>query len=105
MAATYRAPTGGSQGLLTPFLARGWNGWNTEVQVQNLGDVSAIVSMQLHGPDGTLSRTVSNVVRAGASHRFNLSEIEGLPDQWSGSAVLTSKPPQPLAAVVNQARS
>jgi hypothetical protein len=102
VAMTYRAFNEGAPTLSVPYLARRADGWSTGVQVQNLGSAASTVALQIRAPDGSLVVTPSQSVPPGDSRTFYLPAIEGVNDGWRGSGVITSSPPQPLGAIINE---
>jgi hypothetical protein len=102
VAMTYRAFNEGTPTLAVPYLARRADGWSTGVQVQNLGTVTSTVALQIRAPDGSLVVANSQSVPPGDSRTFYLPGIEGVNDGWHGSGVITSSPPQPLGAIINE---
>src|SRR5581483_9653560 len=102
VATTYRAFGSGSATLAIPSLARNADGWTDGVQVQNLGTSQSQVTIELRSEDGSLARSTAASVPAGGSTTFYLPALDGLPDGWRGTGVISSSPPVPLGAIVNQ---
>jgi hypothetical protein len=97
--------TDGAPVLSVPSLARrAESGWSTGVQVQNLGTATTNVAFRLRGPDGGEVRSVVESVPAGDSRTFYLPGMEGINDGWRGAGTLTSDPPEPLGAIINETR-
>lgn len=103
VAMTYRAFNDGTATLSAPYLSRRADGWSTGVQVQNLGTAATTVMLQIRSPDGSLVTASSQSVPPDDSRTFYLPAIEGVADEWRGSGVITSSPPQPLGAIINEA--
>jgi len=82
--------------LYAPVLMRNFYGFNTSVQVQNIGAGST--SVTIHYSNGT-SKTQS--LAAGAGYLFTQGNDTALPSTWIGSAYITSTS-QNIVAVVNQ---
>src|SRR6185503_1345141 len=70
VAMTYRALGEGAPTLSAPYLSRGHEGWATGAQIQNLGSEPTTVSLQLRNEDGTLLRTLSELVPPTGSRTF-----------------------------------
>jgi hypothetical protein len=104
VAMTYRAfnDNEGAPTLAVPYLARRDNGWSTGVQVQNLGTATTTVTLQIRAPDGSVVTSPSQSVQVDGSATFYLPAIEGVNDGWHGAGVVSSSPPQPLGAIVNE---
>jgi hypothetical protein len=72
------------------------------VQVQNLGTATTTVTLQIRAPDGSVVTSPSQSVQVDGSATFYLPAIEGVNDGWHGAGVVSSSPPQPLGAIVNE---
>lgn len=84
--------------LYAPNLMRGFYGFNTSVQVQNLDASSQTVT--IHFQNGT-SQTSPSLAQ-GEGHLFTQGNNASLPSGWIGSAYLTSSGSGNIIAVVNQ---
>jgi hypothetical protein len=104
VAMTYRALSDSAPSLVMPYMARNDGGWNTGLQVQNMGSEATTVYVLLQDDAGVLVQRASAPVPPGASRTFYLPAIEGLPEGWRGSAAVMSSPAQPLGAIVNETR-
>jgi hypothetical protein len=104
VAMTYRALETGGETVSAPYLVRNVDGWSTGLQVQNLGTEATTVSVQLRQNSGSLDLMLRSQIPPGESRTFYLPAIDGLPDGWIGSGVVTAAPLQPLAAIVNETR-
>jgi len=104
VAMTYRAFNNNEGGptLSVPYLSRRDNGWSTGVQVQNLGSATTTVTLQIRNPDGSVAVAPSQQVTADGSATFYLPSIDGVNDGWHGAGTVSSSPPQPLGAIVNE---
>ena len=98
---TYEGFSGADSGttLYAPVLMRSFYGFDTSVQVQNIG--SGTTSVTIHYSNGT-SDTQS--VAGGVGYLFTQGNNTGLPTDWLGSAYITSDP-ENIVAVVNQANT
>ncbi len=103
VAMTYRAFNEGAPTLSVPYLSRRADGWSTGVQVQNLGALTTTVALQIRSPDGSLVTTSSQSIPPDDSRTFYLPAIDGVPDGWRGAGVISSSPPEPLGAIINEA--
>jgi hypothetical protein len=104
MAMSYDAPTGGASTLYAPLVYRGYAGWNSGVQVQNLGTARTTVTMTFYGLDGVAAATLRQDVESEASLTAYLPAVDGLPRAFIGSVVATSTGDQPIAAIVNHVK-
>jgi hypothetical protein len=104
VAMTYRTLDKGDPTVSAPYMARNAEGWSTGLQVQNLGSEATTVTVQLRQSTGSLTLSLNESVPAGESRTFYLPGLQGIPDGWSGAAVASASPPQPLGAIVNQTR-
>jgi len=102
VAMTYRAFSEGAATLSAPSLSRRANGWSTGVQVQNLGFATTTVVLQIRSPDGSLVTASSQSIPPDDSRTFYLPAIEGVADEWHGAGVISSSPPEPLGAIINE---
>lgn len=82
--------------LYTPVLMRGFYGFNTSVQVQNVGTSSTSVTI-LYSNGTSKTQTLAG----GAGYLFTQGNDTGLPASWIGSARITSTVSN-IVAVVNQ---
>ncbi|NLE43612.1 MAG: hypothetical protein GX620_02725 [Chloroflexi bacterium] len=82
--------------LYTPVLMRGFYGFNTSVQVQNIGAGSSLVEITYS--NGVKS---SRTIAGGDGFLFTQQNETRLPASWIGSAVITSAS-EDIVAVVNQ---
>ena len=102
VAMTYRAFNEGATSLSVPYLSRRADGWSTGVQVQNLGQATTTITLQIRSPDGSLVTAPTDSVAPDNSRTFYLPSIDGVSDGWHGAGVISSSPPQPLGAIVNE---
>lgn len=82
--------------LYAPVLMRGFYGFDTSVQVQNVG--SGSTSVTIHYSNGASD---TQTVAAGEGYLFTQGNEGDLPTNWIGSAYLTSTA-ENIVAVVNQ---
>jgi len=82
--------------LYAPVLMRGFYGFDTSVQVQNIGSGSTDVAILY---SNGVSQTQS--LAAGGGYLFTQGNETGLPANWIGSAVISSTA-ENVVAVVNQ---
>ena len=100
-AVSYPAPSAGVSPALVPFVLRNYRGWSTGIQVQNLGSAPTTVNVtyqRLNGPGGAVE---SASVPPGASTIFYQPANQQLPDDFLGTAFVTSSTGAPLAILVN----
>lgn len=104
ISSVYELLTGGEPQRFVPRLLRGVDGRNTGLQVQNLGDAPAEITITYRSPVGTVLARQDDVIGSRASRAYYQPSVSGLPDGFIGSAVIVSNNGQPLAAVVNEVR-
>jgi hypothetical protein len=104
ISSVYELLASGETQRFVPRLLRGVDGRNTGIQVQNLGDVPAEISISYRAPSGAELTTQTDVIEPRGSRTFYQPAIAGLPDGFAGGAVIVSLNGQPLAAVVNEVR-
>ena len=100
---TYEGFTSGSQAVWAPLLMRQYQGWNSGIQIQNLGNVVASVRVTYTTRSAFESLTSTTMsIAPFASRTLYQPAVEHIPAGWVGSAVIESLGGQPLAAIVNQ---
>lgn len=97
---SYVALTGGAPNVATPLLFKNRNGWNTGIQVQNIGTMPANVTVSYASSTGGAAGAENAVVQPGQAATFYQPSNTTLPDGFVGSATITSDGP-PLAVLVN----
>lgn len=103
LALVYEAATEGNARLEVPYLVKNLAGWRSGVQIQNLGGNPAQFTMRFFNLDGSLALEVSDTVPAQGSVTYEQAKQNNLPNNWQGSATITSNGGQ-LAAIVNYVR-
>ena len=103
MATAYEAVDQGATTLYVPLVYRGYAGWNSGTQVQNLGASATTTTMTFYRQNGSVAASVQRTIEPGDSEPYYLPSISGLSDGFIGSAVGTSSG-EPLAAIVNQVK-
>ncbi|MBN1887788.1 MAG: hypothetical protein JW850_07345, partial [Thermoflexales bacterium] len=76
--------------------------WNSAFQVQNVGDIAAHVTITY---SNGVVRTLPSSVPAKGYAMVSQSTEAGLPNNWAGSAQLSTDNGQPIVAIVNQQNS
>jgi len=104
ISSVYELLTGGETRRFVPRLLRNVDGRSTGLQVQNLGEAPAEITITYRTPAGTLLVRQDDVIGARGSRTYYQPSIAGLPDGFVGSAMIVSNNGQPLAAVVNEVR-
>ena len=100
---TYEAFTAGAETVWAPLLLRQYHGWNTGIQIQNLGAASSSVRVT-YSTRGALEALASSTltIPSFASRTLYQPTDDRIPSDWVGSALIESLDGQPLAAIVNQ---
>jgi subtilisin family serine protease len=104
VAMAYDAPTTGGAVLYVPLVYRGYAGWDSGIQVQNLGTARTMVTIAFYNSDGSPAATLRQGLDAAASLTAYLPAVDGLPRAFIGSAVATSSGDQPIAAIANHVK-
>jgi len=98
----YNGFSTGTTRVSVPLVFKDANqGWDTGVQVQNLGSVPTSISIAFFGQVGGLLASESNVVQPGDSVTFYQPANAQLPSGLVGSATVTSDG-QPIVAIINE---
>jgi len=97
----YSGFSGGTSNISIPVVFKGFNGWDTGVQVQNLGGTDAVVNVTYRLPSGAATLSAA-LVPAGTSETFYQPANQDLPQGLVGSAIVTSSGGQPIVAIVNE---
>lgn len=79
--------------------AAGPSTYGSAFQLQNLGDLTANIEIYFYEPDGSVATTIADTISANGSNNYFAVSVDGLPDPFSGSAVVTSD--QELRAIHN----
>ncbi len=75
-------------------------GWWSGQQVQNVGDAESNIQIMAYGKDGGEPISASETVAPGGAFTFSpFAGLEGMPDGFQGSAVVSAD--QPIKAIVN----
>ena len=99
---SYSCFSGGTKNISTPLLFKRYNNWDTGIQVQNIGAGTTTVTVTYYrsnGPGGPW--TDSHTLSAYESYTFYQPANAALPDDFVGSAVITSTT-QSIVAIVNE---
>jgi hypothetical protein len=100
-AMAYTGFGGGSPRISVPVIFRDSLGWDSGVQVQNLGGTDAFVSATYHLPGG-LSFSDTGLIAVRGSTTFYQGEHPGLPPGTIGAMTIASQGGQPIVAIVNE---
>jgi hypothetical protein len=94
---------GGTPEISIPLTFRDSNGWDTGIQVQNLGSIETLVTVQHYRTDiGSLVAVEADVIAPGGSVTFYQPSNPNLTAGHVGSAVVSSNNGQPIVAIVNE---
>jgi hypothetical protein len=91
----------GTTTISVPLTFKSSNGWDTGIQVQNLGTIETIATVVHHLPNGG-SIVEADAILPGESRTFYQPANSALPIGHVGSATITSNNGQPLVAIVNE---
>lgn len=64
--------------------------YGSAFQLQNLEDATANITIDFYQPDGSVATTITDTISANGSNNYFAVSVDGLPDPFSGSAVVTS---------------
>lgn len=103
MAMAYDAIERGAETIYVPLVYRGFAGWNSGVQVQNVGTASTVATMTFYRQNGSVAATVQSNIEPGESETYYLPSISPLGSAFIGSAIGTSSG-EPIAAIVNHVK-
>ncbi len=91
----------GTPNISVPVIFKDSAGWDTGIQVQNLGQVDAFVNALYHLPGG-MTVPESALIASGSSTTFYQPDHPGIPSGAIGAATITSATGQPIVAIVNE---
>jgi len=88
-----------------PPLMKAHNGWDTGIQVQNVGQqpTNVRIDYTASGAPNVIA-TDQGTLQPGESRTFYTPEVQALPFDFVGSAIITSDNNQPLVAIVNETK-
>ncbi len=99
----YSGFSGGTPSISIPLTFRDSNGWDTGIQVQNLGVIESIVTVEHFRTDtGGRVAVEAEGIPPGESRTFYQPANANLAPGHVGSAVITSNNGQPIVAIVNE---
>ena len=97
----YNCLSAGASPVYAPLIMNNYYGWDTSINVQNTSSYVASVTIEYYEQDGTLVASYDNrSIPPYASRSYYSPSEEGLPDDFIGTARITSN--QPVAVIVNQ---
>ncbi len=91
----------GTPRVSVPVIFRDAGGWDTGIQVQNLGTSDAFVTVTYHLPGG-ISFSDTGLIAVRSSTTFYQGEHPALAPGTIGAATVTSAGGQPIVAIVNE---
>ncbi len=91
----------GTPNISIPVIFKNSAGWDSGIQVQNLGQVDAFVNVLYHFSGG-LTVPESALIASGSSTTFYQPDHPGIPDGAIGAASISSVGGQPIVAIVNE---
>ena len=103
MATAYDVIDQGSDTIYVPLLYRGFAGWSSGIQIQNVGNAITMATVTFYRQNGTVAATVRNSIEPGESETHYLPAIAPLRSGFIGSAIATSSG-EPIAAIVNHVK-
>jgi hypothetical protein len=98
----YNGFPGGNTNISIPAIFHHYNGWDSGIQVQNLGSTEAVVNVRYYLAGGGSAGADAEVVPAGGSKTFYQPDNPSLPMGSLGSAVVSSTTGQPIVAIINE---
>jgi hypothetical protein len=100
-AMAYAGFGGGSARVSVPAIFKDWLGWDSGVQVQNVGQTDAFVVATYHLPGG-LTFSDTGLIAVRGSTTFYQGDHPGLPPNAIGAMTISSSGGQPIVAITNQ---
>jgi pimeloyl-ACP methyl ester carboxylesterase len=100
---SYTASPYGEMESLLPRILRNWNGWNTEIWVQNTGAATANISLSYIPKGGGNSHSAVDTIPPGAAHVYRQADIPELGASFSGWAQISAD--QSFALIVEEQNS
>src|SRR5581483_4675731 len=91
----------GTPQISIPVVFKGSNGWDSGVQVQNLGAADATVNITYYLPGGQHAVDAA-LIAAGSSDTFYQPDNPSIPPNTIGSAIVASVTGAPIVAIVNE---
>jgi thermitase len=101
ISSTYQLLSGGQSSLYMPLLLRDAERMTSGIQVQNSGPSPATVTITYRSASGVRLAVQTDTIEPGAARGYIQTGVQGLPEGFTGTAVITSEGGQPLAAIVN----
>src|SRR5207248_520585 len=100
---SYEGARAGSTTLSVPLLFKNASGWDTGLQVQNVGGTATTVNVTYYASDGRGGPWTerASIPPGGSTTLYQPSNAD-LPDGFVGSAVVTSSNSQPLVGIANE---
>jgi hypothetical protein len=102
-AAGYGMPVGGSDHVFLPLVYSGFSGWDSGIQVENVGSERAAITITFYGEDGTEVASLQDAMEPSAAQTYYLPSTGALPFGFVGSAVVRSAG-QPLIVICNHVK-
>jgi len=108
---TYSGFVGGSDTIVLPLIQHANSGFFSGIQVQNMSSATTTTITVTYGPNnvGTFSPVAETATDVGPGEGAVFNQLPGVgqwtgnvADRYVGSATVTSDPPVPLVATVNQ---
>lgn len=97
----YTGFTSGTPNVSVPVVFKSSAGWESGIQVQNLGQGDALVRVTYHFRGGA-GAVDQGLIAAGSSTTFYQDANPAIPDGTIGSAIVTALGGQPIVAIVNE---
>ena len=95
----YNGFPNGSPTAFLPLLYKQFAGWNSDVEIQNLGQVTTMISTDVYDQDGNLVTTLQTTIDVGASTSTSLHSLDAIPSGYIGAAVVKSTNDVPIAVI------
>jgi hypothetical protein len=100
-AVSYVPAAAGSATSLAPFVLRNYQGWSTGLQVQNTGSAPTTATVTYTRLNGSGTWTESAPIPPGAAAVFYQPANQQLPDNFLGTAYVSSNDGAPLLVLAN----
>jgi len=91
--------------LAIPLVTKGFEGWDSGIQVRNPGPAPAQVAVVFYSEAGSVIHRVDDTIPVGSAKTYYTPSIAQVPAGFRGSATVQSMNGQPLTAIVNEVAS
>lgn len=98
----YNGLASGATSLSLPSILKWYFSWSTDIRMMNVGSSSTVATLEFRDLDGNLTYLTTVTLAPNQPWAANQHFDTNLPDVWAGSVRITTDPPQPVVAIVNE---